>query len=104
VTEPFDWGDSAAVTARLARMTLDQHAVGGAVCEWCTAVQGQAVAWPCGPRDLATRALVHLYRAMAKRTGGRVAGGGSGPGCPLDELPMSPLGTRFVGLPDGSQM
>jgi hypothetical protein len=104
VTEPSGWGDSAAVVARLARMTLDQHARDGAVCEWCTAVQGQAVGWPCGPRDLATRALVHQYRAMAERTGGRVAGGGSGPGCPLDELPVTPFGVRFTGLPDGSQI
>jgi hypothetical protein len=104
VTEPCGWDDGAAVLARLARMTLDQHAGGGAICEWCTAVQARAVGWPCGPRKLATRALLHQYRAMAERTGGRVTGGGSGPGGPLDQLPVAPLGARFEGLPDGSQM
>lgn len=96
--------DSPAVLARLARLILEDHIRDGQVCEWCTDVQGRPVAWPCGPRNLATRALVFQYRGMAAQTGGRVAGGGSGPGCPLDHLPTGPLGHRFGGLPDGSQI
>jgi hypothetical protein len=96
--------DSRAALARLARLTLAQHTGDGTVCEWCTAVHGQPVAWPCEPRDLATRALVRQFRAMAAETGGRVAGGGSGPGGPLDRLPVTPFGTRFSGLLDGSQI
>jgi hypothetical protein len=94
--------DSTALVARMARMTLAQHTRDGEVCEWCTAVQMRPVPWPCDPQSLAARVLVRQYTAMAEETGGRVAGGGSGPGCPLDQLPTGPLGIRVRGLPDGN--